>query len=364
MNNRNESLSSAASPARIGRITLEVAVGMGVAGTLIAAIAVAVLIAALGGDSKPPEQAQKPMPKNFVPPERPPEVVPVNPAEKVFGAFEGPVHPLLTGQTSLAVTAHCSPVSQGGRDELYKKVPPETYRLFSELNAAIPEKVYTERNFSRLLMPKHVKKVGQVWKLDDEQVLEFLRQFHPQASLHVVSGGRRAGPDGAFGILRAVSANHVDVVLRIHAEFNLAPNVWLTPACFWGRMIIDKEAGTVEYFRLWTPTERSLNMHLTVREHRSEYIDEEKGLVHVANKRDIVHVDRMELVSPGGEIADKLTWDESIEVAAAQSRLKQVFYASEYIHWVPWDKAVEIAGEQRKPIFALVLWGAIDDQSC
>jgi hypothetical protein len=253
------------------------------------------------------------------------------------------------------LTANCSKISQGGRDEIEKLVAPSLYRFFSELSVAIPTKVYTEHDFSPLLMPETVQSVGQVWELDHDAVTEFLRQINPRPSLHVESRGRRAGPDGAFGVLRAVSATHADVVFRIHAEFVLAKNVWLTPACFWGRMIVDKQTGTVEYFRLWVPTDNFLNVHLTVRESVDGVVD---------NKRDIVHVEQMDLVSADRELPDSLHWTDSIDMASAEHQLKKVFYTFENIRWVPWDRAQAIAAVQHKPILAIVLWGALDDQSC
>jgi hypothetical protein len=284
-----------------------------------------------------------------------PEVVPINRTEQVFDAFHGEVHPLLHGKTSLTLTAHLSKISQGGRDEIEKLVDPALYRLFSELSVATPAKIYTEQDFSPLVMPETVQKVGQVWELDHDTVSQFLSQLHPRPSLHVESRGRRAGPDGAFGVLRADSATHADVVFRIHAEFVLAKNVWLTPACFWGRMIIDKQAGTVEYFKLWVPTENYLNIHLTVRESVNGLVD---------NKRDIVHIDQMDLVSAERKLPDSLNWTHEIDMASAEHQLKKVFYTFENIRWVPWEQAQAVAAAQHKPILAIVLWGALDDQSC
>ncbi|MBI3865914.1 MAG: hypothetical protein HY290_28905, partial [Planctomycetia bacterium] len=180
------------------------------------------------------------------------------------------------------------------------------------------------------------------------------------------------GPDGAFGFLRAVSATHLDILFRIHAEFDLALNVWYTPACFWGRMIVDKQAGTVESFRLWLPTDQPLNVHLTVAgmvpqgKTEPEYLQELKPKrgARIASQLDIVHVDQMELVSANPKLADELDWLDSIDMALAKHELTKAFYKFIGINWVPWETAVKVAGEQQKPILAVVLWGALDDQSC
>lgn len=289
------------------------------------------------------------------PPYIEPEVVPINRLEKVFEPYQGGVHPILHGKTNLRVRAHWSPISQGGRDSLENRVAPEVYRLFTDLKVAIPEKVYTEREFSPLLMPATVHSIGQVWELDPDEVTEFLCQFHPEPSLRVASRGRRAGPDGAFALMRAVSPTHIDILLRIHAEFDIATNVWVTPACFWGRMIVDKQSGKVEYFRLWVPNQNYLNIHLTVRESIKGVVD---------NKRDIVHVEQMELESANPKFPDSLEWSDSMDVASAENQLKKVFYTFENINWVPWEHAQAVASAQHKPILAIVLWGALDDQSC
>jgi hypothetical protein len=84
----------------------------------------------------------------------------------------------------------------------------------------------------------------------------------------------------------------------------------------------------------------------------------------IASKRDIVHVDQMELVSANLELAEELDWPDSIDVDLAKRELTKAFYAFASINWVPWESALKVAGEQHKPILAIVLWGALDDQSC
>jgi hypothetical protein len=135
-------------------------------------------------------------------------------------------------------------------------------------------------------------------------------------------------------------------------------------------MIVDKQAGTVESFRLWLPTDQPLNVHLTVAE--STPRGATKSIIfrkieqgdRVVAKRDIVHVERMEMTSANAELAEQRDWLDSIDMSAAQRQLKQAFYAFENINWVPWKTALATAAEQHKPILAIVLWGALDDQSC
>jgi hypothetical protein len=303
--------------------------------------------------------------------ELPPYVpVPVqnNRDENVRDGFRGDVHPLLSGQTRLAVEAHWSPLGHG-RDQLEKNIPESAYRMFSEFTPAVPREVYTERELSAFL-PAGLPSVGDVWEMRPDDMARILRQFHPRPSMHLVSLGRRAGPDGAFAILRAASPTHLDIVFRIHVEFDIAQNMWLTPACFLGRMIVDREAGVVSHFSVWAPAEHPLNVHLTVAQSMKPWGGNpeifrkiERGDVVIA-RRDIVHVEQMGLTSANPELAESLIWSDEIDLEQAWRRLKAVFYVFEDIEWVPWREAVTFAAERHKPIMAIVLWGALDDQSC
>lgn len=297
-----------------------------------------------------------------------PIAVPTNRGEETPDGFQGEVHPLLHGQTRLEVAAHWSGVGTG-RDRLDKSVPAKVYRLFSEFSPATERTVYTEREFSAFL-PESLEGVGQTWAIAPERVVGILRQFHPQPSVRLLAFGRRAGPDGAFAILKAMSPTHLEIMFRLHAEFDLAQNVWLTPACFLGQLLIDREAGTVKTFRLWVPTDNPLNMHLTAAESkppggtRPTVFREIRRGDFVIARRDIVRVERMELVSDSFESQAPLAWTDSIELTTALHQLKQEFYAFESIDWAPWQQATAIAAERHRPILAFVLWGALDDQSC
>lgn len=308
-------------------------------------------------------QPEKPPPPPYVP-----VPVPNNRGRDVSNAFRGPVHPLLHGQTRLAVEAHWSPLGEG-RDRLEEHVPESVYRLFRELAPAAPQETYTERELSAF-MPETLPAVGDVWELRPDDMARILRQFHPRPSLNLVALGRRAGPNGAFATLRAVSPEYLDIVFRLHAEFDIAQNMWLTPACFLGRMIVDRESGVVSCFRMWVPAERPLNVHLTVAQSMKPggsipevFRKIERGDLVIA-RRDIVRVEQMELASANRELPESLAWSDAVDMETALHRLKSAFYVFENIDWVPWTEAVAVAGERAKPIMAIVLWGALDDQSC
>jgi hypothetical protein len=292
---------------------------------------------------------------------RAPVPVALNRGPEVLDGFRGDVHPLLHGHTELEVTAHWTKVGEG-RDKLQTHVSPEVYAWFTQLQPARPQQIYTERDFSAFL-PLTVGDVGQLWSLDLDKMAEILKQFHPRPSMHLVASGRRAGPDGAFAILRAVSPHYLDIAFRIHAEFYLtssegrykAVDAWYSPAYFSGRVLVNKDTGTVDQFRLAQPTDKMLNVHLTVDGSRIGF---------PAQPHDVVRVERMELVGGDAELASHISWQKALSPSEADARLAKVFYKSLEIDWTPFDRVLTHSRSRNRPIFALVSWGAIDDQSC
>ena len=169
--------------------------------------------------------------------------------------------------------------------------------------------------------------------------------------MHIDSTGRLAGPDGGFAILRAVGKTHAEIVFRIHAEIEPEQGVFFTPAHFSGSLLVNKQLGTVEHFRLGIPTDGGLNATLTVALPTEALLD-------------IVHVDQMELISADSGQRLEIDWTDEIELYDAELRLKRLFYGFMGINWVPAEEAISLAEAQQRPIFAVVLWGGLDEQSC
>ncbi len=309
-----------------------------------------------------------------------PRPVPValNRGPDVRDGFRGDVHPLLVGQTRLRVTAHWTPVGKG-RDQLHRTIHPQLYAWFTDLRPSQSEHTYTARDFSAFL-PETVGaetvgadkvgadaagNVGQCWAIDPDRMIGFLKQFHPRPSLNLVAAGRRAGPDGAFALLRAVSPTHLDIVFRLHAEFYLTPQVWpaheplvrawYTPAYLSGRVLVNQRTGQVDHFRLGLPADKSLNVHLT-----TEFED----VLVYKQARDVVRVDRMELIGGDSELVNSIAWTRALDSAEADRRLARIFYKFLEIDWTPFDQAAAQARSRGRPIFAVVSWGSFEDQSC
>lgn len=285
------------------------------------------------------------------------EPVALNRGPEIADGFRGGVHPLLHGQTKLELTAHWVPFGNGRFNS--EMLVPDVCNIFLELKPAAKQRTYTERDFSAFL-PEKLAAAGQVWSLDPNKVANMLRQFHDSPSMHLTAIGRRVGPDGAFAVLRAVSPSYLDIAFRIHAEFDVSPKqsahlgqFCYTPSYFSGQMIVNRETGTVEYFRLGLPTDKTLNAHFT---HNSTKL---------GDGHEIVRVDRMELLGGNSELAAKdIAWEESISYDAAHQQLQRVFYKFMEINWLPFDQIMAAARHENKPILAMVLWGALDDQSC
>jgi hypothetical protein len=289
-----------------------------------------------------------------------PAAVAANRTADVRDGFRGDLHPILHGRTQLEVTAQWTALE---KSQLNLEAPEPVLGWYTGLRPAAGRATYSAGDFSAFL-PQAGTKVGQVWALDADKVATFLEQFHPSASMHLTATGRRAGPDGAFAVLRAVSPSHAEIAFRVHAEFFITPKdagdlqsvyAWFTPAYFQGRLVVNINRGTVEHFRLALPTERALNAFLTVN----------PSLLGIAKLgHDIVRVERMELSGGDGRQADNVAWAESLPPAEAARRLARVFYKFEEIDWVPLDQVLGQARSKNRPIFAIVSWGAIDDQSC
>ncbi len=282
--------------------------------------------------------------------------VPNNRGPEVVDGFRGEVHPLLHRHAQTEVNAYWVPPNV---DHLDPRAPIEVRELYRYVSAAIPTKSYSERDFSGFLPPENVTTVGQLWALDPERAAVFLKQFHPAVSTHVASEGRRPGPDGAFAMLRGVSPSHLDIVFRVHAEFDLLPkpteipafNAWYSPACFLGRLVVNRDEGTVEYVQFGVPTDKMTNVHVSwrgigIRAHNTQ------------------RVNRMELIGGSLEGLDGVRWTDQIEMAQAHDKLTALFYKFKEINFLPFDQALAAARAEKKPIFAVVLLGALDDQSC
>lgn len=272
-------------------------------------------------------------------------------ASEIPEGFRGDVHPLLAEAKTVEVVALWARVGTG-RGLKLGYFPEQFYGPFRELRVAEARRIYTASHFSAFLPnDEDFSSVGRMWAVDLEKVSDFLSQFHTGISMKLRSTGRRAGPNGGFAVLRAASPTHAEIVFRVHAEIDVAPGLFYTPAHFSGSLIVNKQSGTIENFTLGIPTDRTLNVTLS-------------AILPLEALVEIVLVRQMELRSIRDDGSQSLDWTEAIDLAEARHKLKEAFYGFMEIDWVSAEQALSLARKNDKPIFAVVTWGAIDDQSC
>ena len=241
---------------------------------------------------------------------------------------------------------------------------PKHAALFKNLSPAHVSREYDVDTF-KAFFPKGSVPVGHVWELDMNGVLPFLRQFHPGATgeMHINPGGESAieifgrritlikvglESEGAFACLRALSPTHAEVVFRIHAEFVLdeEARAYFTPAQFTGRLILNRNNGTIREFWLHLPP-------------RKTNVD-----INAFGGADMVYVPRMELIAQNAHDQSDPVWKTAITENEAKDLLEAAFYKFSEIERLPIEAAVAQAQAKNHPLHVVLTWGVFDDESC
>ncbi len=241
---------------------------------------------------------------------------------------------------------------------------PKHAALFKNLSPAHPSQEYDVDAF-KAFFPKGSVPVGHVWELDMNEVLPFLRQFHAGATaeMHINPGGEGAievfgrrivlikvglESEGAFACLRALSATHAEIVFRIHAEFLLdeEARAYFTPAQFTGRLILNRNSGTIRDFWLHLPP-------------RKTNVD-----INAFGSADMVYVPRMELIAQNAHDQSDIAWETAITENEVKDLLEASFYKFSEIERLPIEEAVAQAQAENRPIHVILTWGVFDDESC
>ncbi len=212
---------------------------------------------------------------------------------------------------------------------------------------AHPLKDYNTTDF-QVFLPSSTAKVGDIWELDPKGILPFFRQFHSGATTEItIFSHRTPKSDGAKACLRAISSDYAEIVFRIHVQFVLdAPGVRLLPAQFAGRLVLNREEGAVVEFSLFLPS-------------RNSNVD-----VNAFKAADMAFIPCMELSTLSSTPVREIAWETAITEEEVRKKLANAFYKFAKIEWVPIEDAVELADGTNRPIHALVLFGALDDESC
>ena len=261
---------------------------------------------------------------------------------------------VLNSSARVQVHAHWDAMKDG-TFKLYEDSP-QNVELF-DLSPAHPVKAYEASAFRAFLPPSDVT-VGDVWELALDEVIPFLYQFHTGATGTLVHG-----QEGAFACLRAVSSDYADIAFRIHAEFTLEspahrewakanasdgwePKARFIPSQFAGHVLINLKTEQVCAFSLSLPP-------------RNSNVD-----INAFGCADMVFVPRMELIASDREARGEIAWDSAISEEAARKALALKFYRFAEIAWKSIEEAVALAKATNRPLHAVLVWGALDDESC
>ncbi len=214
----------------------------------------------------------------------------------------------------------------------------------ANLKVAELEERYPTSVFHAFLPPTAVS-VGDLWKIEEEGVLELLRQLYPKPSLDI---SMNAGDSyGLWACLRAYNDKYADIVFRIHAEFILEDGRF-TPSQFTGHLVIDRIKEKVASFKMYVP-EGVLNFDVGRNSTRTI---------------DVGFCPQIELRAEIREIAPNLKFIASITQEAAERKLILRFYKSQKINWVSLEEALEMGPAQQKPIHVISIDGPLADESC
>ena len=226
-----------------------------------------------------------------------------------------------------------------------------------DFSPSLPTKEYEVDDF-RVFLPSSAVEIGDVWQLESHELMPFLHQFHPGATTALHNGR-----EGACACLRAISSDYAEIAFRIHAELVLSSDAYeawrganslndeegksrYILSQFAGRLVINLKRRSVRAFSLYLPP-------------RNSNVD-----IGAFEEVDMVFVPRMELLAANTDDYGEIAWDDAITAEEARKKLELNFYKFSEIDWLPIDEAVAQAEVTNLPVHAILVWGALDDESC
>lgn len=226
--------------------------------------------------------------------------------------------------------------------------------VIKALAPATPRASYASEVFLPFL-PSAPVAVGASWRVDPNAALPFLRQLHAGASTELHHDrGTGVGARGAWACLRLLDDACMEIVVRIHGEFQIDGDgsegnaSWFTPACFRCRLWIDRKKGEVAAFDLSVPPSRA-NVDINLRS--------EHGTI-----ADIGSVPRLQLSA--GEFPAAPPTAVQISAAEADRILERRFYPFAQLDWLSLPDALAKSRATGKPMHIVALFGSLCDESC
>ncbi|XP_042877521.1 selenoprotein N-like isoform X2 [Penaeus japonicus] len=185
---------------------------------------------------------------------------------------------------------------------------------------------------------------GYVWRLIPDTALGFMYRY---------------GPRGAAAVLRGKTFDCLDIIFRLHAEYqlNTPPRrpLWFTPAAFLGRLVINMTDQTVQHFDMEVPIQQQLNLDLEWLIGPNE--DEDMEVT-------ITHLKQMRLSAEGSLDPESLAWSQEITHKQAHDLLQKELYRYKQVEYHNFTEAFIRSSRESRPIHTLLLWGVLEDQSC
>lgn len=206
-------------------------------------------------------------------------------------------------------------------------------------------------------------------------MLYILSMLHPRPFLHM-----RFPPRGAIACLRGISAEYYDIMFRLHPEFQLnePPRFpfWFTPAAFVGEIVIKKDGTHIQYFNMYLPTRKQLNIDMEwITSHTKKdgshgqevdigFVPEMRITSSQPSSVPSKFVDGIETLSGFEESTRYITWKDGVLHEDAYQILEKKFYPFKNICYHPFNETFDKAKSEKKLIHHILLWGSLDDQSC
>lgn len=192
--------------------------------------------------------------------------------------------------------------------------------------------------------------------------------FHPRPFLQ-----SRFKPRGSVATVRAKNDKYIEIVFRIHAEFQLnqLPNFpfWFTPAQFTGRLILTQDLKHIVHFNMYVPNNKKLNVDMEWLEGGNNMVVDigylpEMSLKITAPSVPGHSVVLEEMISEKKFDVDDISWSDEISEEEALRNLQKEMYPFQKVRYYNFTESLDIANKENKMMHHILLWGALDDQSC
>lgn len=242
------------------------------------------------------------------------------------------------------------------------------YRLYSD-----------DKSFLSLTGPHLSSNRFYPSKVDEKLIILYriLAMFHQRPFLI-----NRFPPTGGVAMVRAYNDDYIEIVYRFHAEFQLNEPpynpFWFTPGQFTGNLIISRDYNRILNFNIHVPAAKKLNVDMEWLNGPSETENMEVDIGYMpqmmANITDKSRRPRhphelsgevpVEVNNQLMESLQNIEWTEEIPQEDALRDLEVKMYPFKQVQYYNFTETVRKAKEEDKLIHSILLWGALDDQSC